>query len=219
MRAFPPFNSGDPIRRAVLAAVLLAVCGSPVAAQYGSRNTPAWYGWPGGFIAAGRGGTNADLFQPRYALAAGYQTMSGGEGLQVGARAVLGYASFRGDHDAYRDALHLASTVPLEGGGATVTEEGGDLVLASGTGSLVLHGFYGLRFFQQARAETRVEQDAVTDTLRYRYRQDFGRAYGYGATLRMSTGGGVFAEWFRSQPYDHAMIRQRGIRFGLSWTH
>jgi hypothetical protein len=193
---------------------------TPASAQYRSpTDRSPWYGWPGGFVAGGRGGTSADLFQPRYAALAGYQVMTGGQRAEVGVRAVLGYASFRGDADAYRTAMHLGGATSVEGGGAGVIEEGGDLLLADKSGPLVLHGFYGLRFFHQSRAETRVSDGLGTDTLRYRYRRDFGRSFGFGATMQMSTGGGVFAEWYRSQPYDRSMIRQAGLRFGLSWTH
>jgi hypothetical protein len=206
------------VRATVVAAVAFSAAG-PLAAQYSSTHRPSWYGWPGGFVAGGRGGTSADLFQPRYAAAAGYQMMTGGQGMQLGVRAVLGYASFRGDADAYRDAMHLGSSTEVHGGGAGMIEEGGDLVLADKSGPVVLHGFYGLRLFHQSRGDTRVQDGLGTDTVRYRYRQDFGRSFGFGATLQMSTGGGLFAEWYRTQPYDRSMIRQAGMRFGLSWTH
>jgi hypothetical protein len=206
------------VRALVLCALVLSAA-TGASAQYNSTHRPSWYGWPGGFVAGGRGGTNADLFRPRFALAAGYQLMSGGPGLQFGLRAVTAYASFHGDEDAYREVLHLGSLPRLEGGGASVIEEGGDVLVADRSGPLTLHGFYGLRFFHQSRGDTRVQDGLATDTLHYRYRRDFGRSFGFGATVQMSTGGGVFAEWFRSQPYDHAMIRQRGVRVGLSWTH
>jgi hypothetical protein len=212
------FHAPKLVRAIILGALALSAA-PPASAQYSSSHRPSWYGWPGGFIAGGRGGTNADLFQPRYAVAAGYQLMTGDRGVQLGVRAVLGYASFRGDADAYREALHLASATTVDGGGAGVIEEGGDLLVSDRSGPLVLHGFYGLRLFHQSRGETRVQQGAGTDTLRYRYRRDFGRSYGFGTTLQMSTGGGVFAEWFRTQPYDRSMIRQAGVRLGLSWTH
>lgn len=202
-----------------LAGLLAVFSSSHAAAQYRDHRYSPWYGWPGGFVAGGRGGTNAALFDPRYTLTAGYQVMTGGQGMQLGLRAVLGYASFRGNADAYRQAMHLGGGTAVEGGGASVIEQGGDLVLADKSGPLVLHGFYGLRYFEQSRGETRVENGLAMDTLRYRYRQDLGRSFGFGATLQMSTGGGAFAEWYRTQPYDRSMIRQTGLRFGLSWTH
>ncbi|MDB4947755.1 MAG: hypothetical protein JWM27_404 [Gemmatimonadetes bacterium] len=202
---------------ALPAATALALTAT-AAAQYTRNTQPVWNTWPGGFVAGGRGGTANSLFTPKLAGVAGYQIMTG-SAMQIGARAVLGYASFNGDADAYREALHVASASTVEGGGATVLEEGGDLVLADRSGPVVLHGFYGLRYFQQSRGDTRVQNGLATDTVRYHYRRDFGRSYGFGATLQMSTGGGIYGEWFRTQPYDHRMIRQRGLRFGVSWTH
>lgn len=189
------------MKRQLVALLLLALTAGPARAQY-QRS---------GFIAAGRGGVDGSVYDPDFTLAAGYLARFGpAVGAYVGVRTPIAWSRFVPDEQALRDSVGLSGDV--EGRAATVYETGLELVAGYDTGALGGYGWYGIHYL----SETRNQGSVGGVDLPRESRTDLGPAYGAGVRFQLSPRMGVFTEWFRSSPFDDAMLRMEGLRAGVS---
>ena len=185
---------------------VLALAG-PAAAQYQRL----------GFLAAGPGGAPEEAYlNGQFTIAGGFIARFGPPvGLNVGIRSISGYSRFTADEAALLDSLGVTSG-EVEGGHATVTEVGLDLMAGYDTGALGGYGWYGIHYYNESRSDAVVTTPGGTFTSDTRNRADLGPSYGAGLQFHLGPRAAVFGEWFRGGGFDDRMIRMDGLRFGVS---
>ncbi|HYH80919.1 MAG TPA: outer membrane beta-barrel protein [Longimicrobium sp.] len=166
------------------------------------------------FFSAGPGGAPDERYlDPQYTLMAGYGTTFGAAGgAHVSLRTIIAYARFRPDERALLDSLSTPGG-RVEGGKSTVLDTGGDLVAGVNAGLVGAYAFYGLHYYWESHE---APTEGGEDLPRRRFRSDLGPSYGGGVRLNFSRDAALFGEWYRGGGSDDRMIRQQGLRFGLT---
>lgn len=197
------------MRRAIILALLAATAGAaPAGAQYV---------WTGGHLGGGRGGVESRLLDARFTIAGGYDFRIGDpSGLSLGVRAVGAYSRFDPNVEAYLDSLG-ASTGSRQGGSATTSESGLDFVAQYRVGPVGVHGFYGVHYYIDTAREMTLNTDQGDYTFHFRYRDDFGDTRGFGVSLHLMNGQGIYGEWYRGGGDAERMRALEGVRFGFFW--
>lgn len=188
--------------------VALAIAfGTPAHAQYQRL----------GFLSAGVGGAPDEQYlNAQFTVAGGFIARFGPPvGVNAGVRTVTAYSRLTADRAALLDSLGAASG-SVEGGSATVTETGLDLVAGYDTGALGGYGWYGIHYYDERRSDVVITTPSGTRTVDARNRGDLGPSYGAGLQFHLSPRAAVFAEWVRGGGFDDRMIRMEGLRFGIS---
>ncbi|HEX6747480.1 MAG TPA: hypothetical protein VF092_09355 [Longimicrobium sp.] len=195
------------IRLAFLTVAALLALAGPAAAQYQRL----------GFLAAGPGGAPEEAYlDGQFTIAGGFIARFGPPvGLSVGIRSISGYSRFSADEAALLDSLGISSG-EVEGGHATVTEVGLDLMAGYDTGALGGYGWYGIHYYNESRSDAEITTPSGTFTTQQRDRADLGPSYGAGLLFHVGPRAAVFGEWFRGGGFDDRMIRMDGLRFGVS---
>jgi hypothetical protein len=170
-----------------------------------------------GFLSAGVGGAPDERYlNAQLTVAGGFVARFGPPvGVNAGVRTVTAYSRLTADRGALLDSLGAASG-DVEGGSATVTETGLDLVAGYDTGALGGYGWYGIHYYDERRSDAVITTPAGTRTVDARDRGDLGPSYGAGLQFHISPRAAVFAEWYRGGGFDDRMIRMEGLRFGVS---
>ncbi|HSU17613.1 hypothetical protein [Longimicrobium sp.] len=170
-----------------------------------------------GFVSAGVGGAPQEAYlDAQFTIAAGFIARFGPPvGVSVGVRSITAYSRLRPDESALLDSLGAASG-EVEGGSATVSEVGLDLMAGYDTGALGGYGWYGIHYYNESRSDAVITTPGGTFQSDVRNRADLGPSYGAGVQWRIVPRAAVFAEWFRGGGFDDRMIRLEGLRLGVN---
>jgi hypothetical protein len=167
------------------------------------------------FMAAGRGGSDSPLLDPKWSVTMGYEArMPFAGGLQLGLRTVGAYAAFRPDAAAYRERAGV-SDGEVDGEDAAVFDTGVDALLRFDAGPLGVYGYTGYHYWREYQHTVTVATEGGDVEFDGEPRYDFGRASGWGVVLNVNAQQGFFAEWFRGGGDSPGMLQVDGVRFGF----
>lgn len=180
---------------------------TPAAAQYQRL----------GFVSVGAGGAPQEAFlDAQLTVAAGFIARFGPPvGVSVGIRSITAYSRLEADEGALLDSLGVSSG-EVEGGSATVSEVGLELMAGYDTGMLGGYGWYGIHYYNESRSDAEITTPGGTLRTDARNRADLGPSYGAGLQWRIGRRAAVFGEWFRGGGFDDRMIRLEGLRLGVN---
>ena len=195
------------MKHTTLALLAILAAASPAAAQFRS----------GGFVAVGQASVDHELLDPSWTFSGGWTTRLGRfSEVEFAVRGSATYSRFVPDEEAFAREVG-AGRAEADGGTATVTSTGLDLVAGYDVGVFGGYGFAGLHYFQDRANELTLATDRGTFRFPGESRSDLGAWYGAGITWDLASRFGLFAEWAHGGGWEEGMFEVDALRLGLSW--